>query len=129
MAGISGAWKPWFRVRRSKFSHCLYSSRHKDKFHILQPKCEKPHIWCHQEAKLRGWDHTPNQDWMMLWDAMIFRYRLDMASKQLSHPVEWAQEGLLASIPWPIKQRAHLMSSLIGTFLPWAQGRRSRMSP
>ena len=144
MAGIIGAQQPRFIVGRSKFCHCLYSSRHKDKFQnqlmvkgrvSVLPGDRRWRRWPTPQGKdgrSFGIPWLSGQGWEVLWDTLTFRCWAYITSEQPSHGLGWPLEGLLAWRPWPIKQRGHFMPWLTwqsSTFLPWAPGRRSGMFP
>lgn len=105
MADISDAQKPWSTFRVSKFTHCLCSSRHKDKFQILQLIWEKQSIWYHQETEAQG--GKPHTKARMGDPSGRLRFsNIDLTLLASSSPVlGWGQEGLLARRPWPIQQR------------------------
>lgn len=97
MADISSAWKPLFTDRMSMFSHCLYSSRHKDKFQTLHLMYERQSIWYHQEIENQGIQpHTKARTGDPLeWPWFS---NTDLTSLASSSPTLWIEDG---KVSWP----------------------------
>lgn len=130
MASISGARKPWVTVRMSKFSRCLYSSRHKDRFQTLQLRSGKQSVLVPPGDGRSGNGTTRHA---RTGDA-LGRLRFpntDLALQRAALSLLAAGTGRPPGLTSLARQagRPHFTPALgwtFGPFLPWAPGRKTK---
>lgn len=122
MAGIHGAWKPWFTIRMSKFHHCL--STHQGT-RTSSKLFRAEHLVPPGDRKSRSGATCQSQEWEILWGGHDIQ--ILSLNHQRAHITPRAGSTGRSSNPSALAhyaKRAHFapfLTSQSSSFLPWAQ--------